>query len=125
MDTYVFVEFIPNIEPSTVFDDLETDLYGVESFEDLNATGSLTSSVFGAEGLLLSLGVGQLDGVFSVRLTMTSGSITLDPIARAHFDATRTVDAFPISSVLVPEPSSLTLLALGLAATLLRRSRVN
>jgi hypothetical protein len=66
------------------------------------------------------------DGVFSATLSMTAGSITVDPVACGIApDGTRTPDCPPAPPPPAPEPATLSLLTSAAAAAMLgRRSRL-
>jgi len=83
-------------------------------FSDLNGGGSL----FASSGFLIPPSgsfTGWNDGIFSARLTMTAGSVSANPTATAlNFGGA--TGGIVGTSVSVPEPGTLALFGLGLAA---------
>jgi len=83
-------------------------------FSDLNGGGSL----FSTSGLLIPPSgsfAGWNDGIFSARLTMTAGSVSVNPTATA-FNFGGSTGGIGGTSASVPEPGTLALFGLGLAA---------
>ncbi len=117
---YPVMEFFANVDLST---DDASDNGTLKVFTDLNGGGIVAASATGS-GVDLSTSTNNLgltDGIFSATLTMTAGSITLDPYAFGA-DANLTPLTPHVSALQpVPEPATLTLLGGGLAATALRR----
>ena len=74
------------------------------------------------------LGAGAVDGVFSMVLSVVTGSVTVDPFAHVYID-NDTQGPGPVAGVpvgvpaAVPEPATLTLLGAGVAAGVWRRRR--
>jgi hypothetical protein len=66
--------------------------------------------------------IGWTDGVFSVVLSVTAGSVTVDPRAFGTLNDVHTPTVFP-NQTPVPEPLTLTMLGLGLAGMGARRWR--
>jgi hypothetical protein len=101
-------------------------------FSDRGGVGPLFTAVLNTSGAGFGGGPGGVvadDGIFSVSLTMTGGSITVDPYARGINwlpsnlgELFFTANVFPSRPSQVPEPNSLVLA--GLAFVLLGLSRV-
>jgi hypothetical protein len=103
-------------------------------YTGLNGTGTV---MVGPLGLSLDLAffpvtfTDMSDGIFSVVLSVTAGSITVDPFAYGLGGPTGTANVtgnvFPLQQApsAVPEPATLTLLAGGLAAAAALRRRRN
>jgi hypothetical protein len=101
------------------------DIVTYTGYNGLNGTGGVVF-VSTDSGLLSVLRADFGDGVFSVTLSVTAGSITVDPHAFGQQEAERLTGAVaPLASTAVPEPATLTLLGGGLAAAAVRRRRVN
>lgn len=118
---YSLVNFYANM--------LEYDLGDIGTwqwYDGLDATGTVVFS-WGLLDSLQSGGTGVIDGVFSARLTMTSGMVTVEPTARGLLFTQQPpfLEETPlIYPSVVTEPSSITLLGLGaLALGLSRRQR--
>ena len=92
-------------------------------FSDLNGTGSTIFGPFSAA--LIATVLSEGDGVFSMVLSVVTGSFTVDPVAYGYNNQVLLTEAVaPVSVVAaVPEPTTLTLLGLGLAAAAHRRRR--
>jgi len=91
-------------------------------FPELNLLG-IGSNIYGPNLVAaLNNDPGFTDGVFSVKLAMTAGSISIDPFALGFFvdennQITRiTANVLPLASGTVPEPATLVLAALALAS---------
>lgn len=95
-------------------------------FGGLDGTGGFLSG-FSSAGMLTFSDPGFSDGIFSAVLTLTGGSITLDPFAyglNASFvNVTGSIAPLGSGPAPVPEPATLTLLGSGLAAAAWRRRR--
>ena len=93
-------------------------------FSELNGAGS---TIFGPHSAaLLGTVLSEGDGVFSMVLSVVTGSFTVDPVAYGYSNQILLTEAVaPISVVVdaVPEPTTLTLVGLGLAAAACRRRR--
>lgn len=107
-----------------------TTIFGAQGiwqlFGDLNGAGALLDT-FGLNlSATTSVHPDWLDGVFSARLQVTSGSITVDPTAQA-WDTTVGPVGLIVPGVLVvaavPEPATLPLLAAALLAAALASRR--
>ena len=92
-------------------------------FSELNGAGSTIFGPFTAN--LLATFVPGEDGVFSMVLSVVTGSFTVDPVAYGFGNQTLLTEAVaPVSVVTaVPEPATVTLVGLGLAAVACRRRR--
>jgi hypothetical protein len=95
-------------------------------FGGLDGTGGFLSG-FGGAGMFTFSDPGFSDGIFSAVLTLTGGSITIDPFAyglNASFvNVTGSIAPLGSGPAPVPEPATLTLLGSGLAAAAWRRRR--
>lgn len=93
-------------------------------YSELNGAGDLIYGPFNAILHSTVLGEGAVDGVFSMVLSVVTGSITVDPVAHVWID-NNTLGPGPVAPLppAVPEPATLTLLAVGLAAAVCRRRR--
>ena len=93
---------------------------GSELFVNLNATGTRffgPANCSDATFVLSSLSTsaaGALDGIFSFRITVTAGSVQLNPSAYGFFpDRSQTSPAFATVAT-APEPASMLLVGTGL-----------
>ena len=93
-------------------------------YSELNGDGTLIYGPFNAILHSTVLGAGAVDGLFSMVLSVVSGSITVDPVAYVWID-NNTQGPGPVTPSLaaVPEPAMLTLLGAGLAGAAWRRRR--
>lgn len=90
----------------------------VEIFSDVNLQGgTLTSGIFGGFD---ASAPGIADGRFSVRFEATSGAFTIDPAAFA-LDANENRITADVFATTVPEPATLGLFGIALAALGCRR----
>jgi len=95
---------------------------------ELDGGGTQIFGPYGANLLALLLTDGAVDGVFSMTLSVITGSITADPYAHVWINNNE-LGPGPVSGVpsaaaaAVPEPATLTLLGAGLAAGAWRRRR--
>lgn len=100
-------------------------------FADLDATGDVltaaTALLFGIveEGGPPAPGVPTtLDGIFSAKLVLTSGSLVIDPCAAGTIvTGAETSCVAPASVTAVPEPMTVSLMGAGLAGMLAWRRR--
>jgi hypothetical protein len=103
--------------------DAGTDIGTWQGFTELDGAGTLWTTA----SLDLS-GVGTFDpgvindGIFSVVLSVTAGSITIDPSANANVGPLNTGPVAPLPRS-IPEPATIALLGIGLAGLVLRRRR--
>jgi hypothetical protein len=114
------------IEPASSQVDLgDTGTWTV--YSGLNGTGGIAAGP-------IDLGLGlaffpagfpdMVDGIFSLVLTLTVGSITVDPFAYGLEGSQNvTGNVLPLQPTTAPEPATLTLLAGGLAVAAVRRRR--
>ena len=118
---YTSISAFTGTDSSSLFDP-EVELGGWQFFSELNGTGALfrTGSVF-----LSGVGnwPGMFDGVFSVVLTLTHGSLIVNPSARGSVLGVET-GLIPATVASVPEPATLALFASGLVTAAVRRSRI-
>jgi hypothetical protein len=93
-------------------------------FSELNGTGTSFFTSDRADFFALNA-PGLRDGIFSAVLTLTSGSITVDPVAfgRGRNSAIITDEIAPVLVQAVPEPATLALFGSGLAFIAMRRRR--
>ncbi len=93
-------------------------------FSELNGAGS---TIFGPHSVaLLATVIPEGDGVFSMVLSVVTGSVTVDPVAYGYENQvllTEAVSPVLVEAAPVPEPATLTLVGLGLAAAACRRRR--
>jgi hypothetical protein len=117
---YQAVQFEPRLDTSTL-DATDHGLF--RGFSELDGNGA---QIFGPQfvNFLGTVLTTEGDGIFSMVLTVTSGSFTVNPVAFGYEDQRLLTGAVaPLSVVVstVPEPATLTLVALGLAAAARRR----
>lgn len=93
-------------------------------FSELNGGGDMIFGPFNAALHSTVLQGGAVDGVFSMVLSVVTGSITVDPIAYVYID-NNTLGPGPVTPLQasVPEPATLMLLGLGLLAAASRGRR--
>jgi PEP-CTERM motif len=95
-------------------------------YSELNGAGALIYGPFNAILLSTVLQQGAVDGVFSMALSVVTGSITVDPIAHVWLNNSvqgpGPVAGVPVAGA-VPEPAMLALLGAGLAGAAWRRRR--
>lgn len=93
-------------------------------YSELNGGGTQIYGPFNAILLSTVLTDGVVDGVFSMVLRVTDGSITVDPVAYTWIN-NDVLGAGPVSPQIsatpVPEPATLTLLGAGIGAVAWRR----
>ena len=91
-------------------------------FSELNGAGSPIFGPFTANLTATLLPDG--DGVFSMVLSVVTGSFTVDPVAYGFGNSVLLTNAVaPIGVTTVPEPATLALVTAGLATAALRRRR--
>jgi hypothetical protein len=88
-------------------------------YSELNGGGATIFGPFTSN--LHSTLLTEGDGVFSMNLTVVSGSFTVDPVAYGFANAVLLTDAVAPLPAAVPEPATLMLLGAGLAAAALGR----
>jgi hypothetical protein len=93
-------------------------------YSELDGGGAQIFGPFNANLHSTVLMAGAVDGVFSMVLSVVSGSITVDPVAYTWIN-NDTLGAGPVAGVpaAVPEPATLLLLGAGLGAGAWRRRR--
>ena len=91
-------------------------------FSELDGGGAQIYGPFNAILHSTVLTAGTVDGLFSMVLTVATGSITVDPVAYTWID-NNTLGAGPVTPTLaaVPEPAMLTLVGFALAGAAWRR----
>lgn len=104
---------------------------GWEFYSDMNATGDLLSSAGYNLGSKGSDYPGWLDGIFSAKLSVLTGSVTTNPYAKGGFlngTWTYTANVYPTLAAAVPEPGTYAMMLAGLglvgAASRYRKGRL-
>jgi hypothetical protein len=103
--------------------DAGTDLGTWQGFTELDGAGALWTTA-----LLDLSGVGTFvpgvidDGIFSMVLSVTAGSITIDPSANGNVGLLNTGPVAPLPRS-IPEPATIALLGIGIAGLMLLRRR--
>lgn len=121
-DTVLFGAQISDFDPNS------TGLWRI--FGELDGNGpnvfNLTSPFLQAVGFSPIVGRAPvLDGIFSARLTVDTGFVTIDPVAFGFLNGVSTgpVSAELVRPVPIAEPNTAALLSLGLIGLLLVRTR--
>jgi hypothetical protein len=105
---YDAIDFLTNIDPAS----LDAGDSGVfRLFNESDGIGYSGDSFF--KQTFESVSPGLLDGVFSETITVTAGSIVVEPVAQGVVFNTGATPLTP--GVLTPEPATWTLVSLGFA----------